>query len=298
MKRFLLLVVGLIFSGLALAAVNINTATKEELEALNGIGPVKAQAIIDYRKANGPFKSIDDVKNVKGVGDATFDKIRGDLSLSGATKLPAGAAAPAKAEPAKAAAAPAAAPAPAKAEPAKAASSARGGSGACEGGTGKGGSSACGGPGACEGRTGEGGGRRSCRGLGEGRQGRQGKVRQGREGSEGQGSEGREGRQGSEGQGCQGRKGRQGQRQRRKRKQPRTRRRRMPRQPSPPMRRPRRTSRPSDRGSRPMTDPALRGGVRFSGNRNGAGDNDRSGCPPSCRTRAKPARPFATGRLQ
>jgi competence protein ComEA len=121
MKRFLLLVVGLIFSGLALAAVNINTATKEELEALNGIGPVKAQAIIDYRKANGPFKSIDDVKNVKGVGDATFDKIRGDLSLSGATKLPAGAAAPAKAEPAKAAAAPAAAPAPAKAEPAKAA---------------------------------------------------------------------------------------------------------------------------------------------------------------------------------
>jgi competence protein ComEA len=121
MKRFLLLVVGLIFSGLALAAVNINTATKEELEALNGIGPVKAQAIIDYRKANGPFKSIDDVKNVKGVGDATFDKIRGDLSLGGATKLPAGAAAPAKAEPAKAAAAPAAAPAPAKAEPAKAA---------------------------------------------------------------------------------------------------------------------------------------------------------------------------------
>ncbi|HSN45630.1 MAG TPA: helix-hairpin-helix domain-containing protein [Casimicrobiaceae bacterium] len=124
MKRFLLLVVGLIFSGLALAAVNINTATKEELEALNGIGPVKAQAIIDYRKANGPFKSIDDVKNVKGVGDATFDKIRGDLSLSGATKLPAGAAAPAKAEPAKAAAAPAAAPAPAKAEPAKAAAAA------------------------------------------------------------------------------------------------------------------------------------------------------------------------------
>ena len=80
MKRFLLLVVGLLFSGLALAAVNINTATKEELEALNGIGPVKAQAIIDYRKANGPFKSIDDVKNVKGVGDATFDKIKGDLS--------------------------------------------------------------------------------------------------------------------------------------------------------------------------------------------------------------------------
>ena len=94
MKRFLLLLVGLIFSGLALAAVNVNTATKEELEVLNGIGPVKAQAIIDHRTANGRFKSLDDVKNVKGIGDATFDKIKGDLSLTGPTKLPAGAVAP------------------------------------------------------------------------------------------------------------------------------------------------------------------------------------------------------------
>lgn len=124
MKRFLLLVVSLIFSGLALAAVNINTATKEELEALSGIGPVKAQAIIDYRTANGRFKALEDIKKVSGIGDATFDKIKGDLSLTGATRLPAGAAAPAKAEPAKAAAAPAPVPAPAKAEPAKAAAAA------------------------------------------------------------------------------------------------------------------------------------------------------------------------------
>ena len=123
MKRFLILLVALLFSGLSLAAVNINTATLQELEALNGIGPVKAQAIIDHRKANGPFKSIDQIKDVKGVGDATFDKIKGDLAVSGATKAPAAtpaAAAAAKAEPAKAAAP--AAPAPAmKAEPAKAA---------------------------------------------------------------------------------------------------------------------------------------------------------------------------------
>ena len=117
MKRFLLLLAALLFSGLSLAAVNINTATQQELEALNGIGPVKAQAIIDHRKANGPFKSAEQLKDVKGIGDATFDKIKGDVSVSGATKAPA--AAP-KSEPAKAAA-PAAAAAPAmKAEPAKA----------------------------------------------------------------------------------------------------------------------------------------------------------------------------------
>ena len=85
MKRLLLLVATLFFSGMALAAVNINTATKEELEALPEIGPVKAQAIIDYRKENGPFKSIDQIKDVKGIGPATFDKIKGDISLTGPT---------------------------------------------------------------------------------------------------------------------------------------------------------------------------------------------------------------------
>lgn len=52
----------------AIAAVNINTATKEELDALPGIGPAKAQAIVDHRKQNRPFKSVDDLKNVKGIG--------------------------------------------------------------------------------------------------------------------------------------------------------------------------------------------------------------------------------------
>ncbi|MBK7792022.1 MAG: ComEA family DNA-binding protein [Betaproteobacteria bacterium] len=149
MKRFLLLLVGLIFSGLALAAVNVNTATKEELEVLNGIGPVKAQAIIDHRTANGRFKSLDDVKNVKGIGDATFDKIKGDLSLTGPTKLPAGAAAPAKAEAPKAAAA---APAAAKAEAPKAAAAAA--PAAAKAGSAEG--CCCGGPACGEGRSTEG----------------------------------------------------------------------------------------------------------------------------------------------
>ena len=99
MKRFLMLLAMLLFSGFALAAININTATVQELEALNGVGPVKAQAIVDYRKANGPFKSVEQIKDVKGIGDATFDKIKGDISVSGKTTAPAAAA---REEPAKA----------------------------------------------------------------------------------------------------------------------------------------------------------------------------------------------------
>jgi competence protein ComEA len=129
MKRLLVLLAGLMFSGLALALVNVNTATLQELEALNGIGPVKAQAIIDHRKANGPFKSIEQLKDVKGIGDATFDKIKADVSVTGANTPPAktvggAASAPTKAEAAKATPAAPATPAPAapmKAEPAKAA---------------------------------------------------------------------------------------------------------------------------------------------------------------------------------
>jgi len=77
----------------ALAAVNVNTATKEQLDALKGIGATKAQAIIDYRTKNGPFKSIDDLEKVPGIGPATLKDIRNDVTLSGPTT---GVAAPAK----------------------------------------------------------------------------------------------------------------------------------------------------------------------------------------------------------
>lgn len=83
MKKLLLFFVALLFSAFALAAVDINKASKDDLDKLPGIGPVKAQAIIDYRTKNGPFKSIEDLKNVNGIGDATFDKLKSEITVSG-----------------------------------------------------------------------------------------------------------------------------------------------------------------------------------------------------------------------
>ena len=69
----------------AMAAVNINTATEAELETLNGIGPAKAKAIIEYRKKQGGFKSIDELQNVDGIGSKTLGNLRKDLTLTGKT---------------------------------------------------------------------------------------------------------------------------------------------------------------------------------------------------------------------
>ena len=82
----LLLALGLALCPLiALAAVNINTATKDELVALPGIGPAKAQAIVDYRKAHGPFKTVEELKDVKGIGAKRFEKLKPDLAVTGPT---------------------------------------------------------------------------------------------------------------------------------------------------------------------------------------------------------------------
>jgi competence protein ComEA len=56
--------------------VNINSASAPQLEALPSIGPVTAKAIIDYRAANGPFRSVEEIVKVKGIGPATLEKIK------------------------------------------------------------------------------------------------------------------------------------------------------------------------------------------------------------------------------
>ncbi|MGE5103440.1 MAG: ComEA family DNA-binding protein, partial [Betaproteobacteria bacterium] len=89
MKRLLLAILLVVLSSFALAAVNINTATREELDALPGIGPVKAQAIIDYRSANGPFRSTEDIMKVKGIKEGEYAKILDQISVSWRTSVPA-----------------------------------------------------------------------------------------------------------------------------------------------------------------------------------------------------------------
>ena len=62
-------------------SVNLNTASKEELMTLTGIGEAKADDIITYRTTNNGFKSIEEIKNVKGIGDSIFDKIKDRITI-------------------------------------------------------------------------------------------------------------------------------------------------------------------------------------------------------------------------
>ena len=61
--------------------ISLNNASKEELMTLNGIGESKANAIIEYRNNNGLFKQIEDITNVKGIGNSVYEKIKDRLTL-------------------------------------------------------------------------------------------------------------------------------------------------------------------------------------------------------------------------
>lgn len=61
--------------------VNINTATQEELDTLPGIGPSIASKIIDYREQNGKFNSIEEIKEVSGIGEAKYEKIKDSITI-------------------------------------------------------------------------------------------------------------------------------------------------------------------------------------------------------------------------
>ncbi|WP_281712905.1 ComEA family DNA-binding protein [Anaerotignum lactatifermentans] len=62
-------------------AINLNTASKEELMLLDGIGEKMAERILAYREENGPFTKIEDIQNVKGIGEKTYAKIAGELTV-------------------------------------------------------------------------------------------------------------------------------------------------------------------------------------------------------------------------
>ena len=110
MKTFALLLKTLALSALLATAahaagerVNINTADAATLDrVLDGVGPSKAEAIVAYRKANGPFKSADQLAAVKGIGLSTVERNRDRIVIAGG-----GAAKPAAGKPAPAAAKPA-----------------------------------------------------------------------------------------------------------------------------------------------------------------------------------------------
>ncbi len=65
--------------------VNVNSATAEELALLPGVGPAKAQAILEYRKEHGAFKRVEDLGEVKGIGEKALERIRPHVALDGKT---------------------------------------------------------------------------------------------------------------------------------------------------------------------------------------------------------------------
>jgi competence protein ComEA len=83
MKKITLVLLALMFLtvNIALAAVNINTADQKTLASLPGVGDVKAEAIIQYRKDNGEFKNAQDLVNVKGIGPQTLKKLAKDITV-------------------------------------------------------------------------------------------------------------------------------------------------------------------------------------------------------------------------
>lgn len=63
--------------------ININTASQAQLETLPEIGPALAQRIIEYRQTNGPYRTIDQIKDVKGIGEATFAAFADQITVGG-----------------------------------------------------------------------------------------------------------------------------------------------------------------------------------------------------------------------
>lgn len=76
------------FAAMALEPVNINTADEAALQQINGIGPSKANAIIEYRKANGPFATVDDLVKVPGIGEKSLEHLKPQITVGTETAAP------------------------------------------------------------------------------------------------------------------------------------------------------------------------------------------------------------------
>ena len=74
------------FSSDVTAKVNANTATAEELTAIKGVGPAIAKKIIEYREQNGPFATVEDIKNVSGIGDKIIEDNKDIITVDAAAK--------------------------------------------------------------------------------------------------------------------------------------------------------------------------------------------------------------------
>lgn len=71
----------ILFSSLLFSAINVNKANSAQLQTLNGIGPTKAQEIINYRKTHGGFKTVEELVNVKGIGPKTLMKMKSQVEI-------------------------------------------------------------------------------------------------------------------------------------------------------------------------------------------------------------------------
>ncbi len=83
-KIYFALLFILLFAAAAFAALDLNTATKEQLDGLPGIGPKKAEAIVQYRAEKGPFKSVEQLKEVSGIGEKIFQGIKNEVTVGAA----------------------------------------------------------------------------------------------------------------------------------------------------------------------------------------------------------------------
>ncbi|WP_417915199.1 ComEA family DNA-binding protein [Candidatus Electronema sp. JM] len=83
-KIYFALLFVLLFAAAAFAALDLNSATKEQLDALPGIGPKKAEAIVQYRTEKGPFKNVEQLKEVSGIGEKIFQGIKNEVTVGAA----------------------------------------------------------------------------------------------------------------------------------------------------------------------------------------------------------------------